>query len=279
MPELPEVETVVGDLIREGLVGRRVCTGRVAWPRTVAPSTPRRFLGRLRGRTFTNVSRRGKYIVLHLDDGRFVIAHLRMSGRLALRRAGRREPYVRLALRLDDGRDLVFSDTRKFGRWEHVTDLAERFARLGPEPLDPGFRGRVFAERLRCRKRQLKPLLLDQSFVAGLGNIYVDESLWDARLHPCRLSHTLSDDDVRHLYRSIRRVLRRGIRGMGTSLGTGETNFYSVAGRRGRNQDRLQVFRRHGRPCPRCRTPIVRCIVGQRGTHLCPACQGHGASF
>jgi formamidopyrimidine-DNA glycosylase len=146
-------------------------------------------------------------------------------------------------------------------------------SRLGPEPLENGFTLNVLAGRLRRHKRRLKPLLLDQAFVAGLGNIYVDEALWDAKLHPSRIAATLSRDEIKALHRAIPRVLKRGLKNLGTSLGTGETNFYSVARHRGRNKDELKVFRRTDHPCPRCNNSIERIIVGQRSTHICPNCQ------
>jgi formamidopyrimidine-DNA glycosylase len=176
-------------------------------------------------------------------------------------------------LDLDDGRSLRYRDTRKFGRWSLVKDPATVLSRLGPEPLDKGFTATDFVRHLRPRRGKLKPLLLNQEVLAGLGNIYVDEALFSARLHPERSCATLSDAQLRVLYRSIREVLRRGIRTGGTTLGSGQGNFYSVAGRRGRNQDGLRVFRRNGEPCGRCGTTIARTIVGQRSTHLCPQCQ------
>jgi formamidopyrimidine-DNA glycosylase len=144
---------------------------------------------------------------------------------------------------------------------------------LGTEPLEPSFSTKTLKNILTSRKRLLKPLLLDQTVIAGLGNIYVDEALWEAGLHPCRRSHTLSDTEVKALRRTIPRVLKRGLKNLGTSLGTGKANFYSIARHRGRNQDQLKVFRRTGTPCPRCRQPIERIVVGQRSTHICPHCQ------
>jgi formamidopyrimidine-DNA glycosylase len=150
---------------------------------------------------------------------------------------------------------------------------ADPLAGLGPEPLEPAFTLAAFRARLAGKRRQVKPLLLDQSTVAGLGNIYVDEALWDARVHPERRADTLGADEVKRLHAAIRRVLRRAVDNSGTSLGDGEANFYSVAGRRGRNADALRVFRRDGLPCPRCGDTLARSVVGQRGTHFCPSCQ------
>jgi formamidopyrimidine-DNA glycosylase len=184
-----------------------------------------------------------------------------------------RSDHEHVILGFDDGSELRFHDTRKFGRL-YLLERAEKIlGRLGPEPLEPGFTAQRFAQMLKARCRLLKPLLLDQSFLAGLGNIYVDEALWESGLHPQRRSDLLSAAEARALHAAIRRVLRRGIKNLGTSLGTGKANFYSVSRRRGRNRDELKVFRRTGEPCPRCGSEIRRIVVGQRSTHLCSRCQ------
>jgi len=277
MPELPEVQTVVDDLRRAGVVGLRVTGAAVLLARSVATPGPAAFCRELRGARITGIARRGKFIVVRLAGGASLLVHLRMTGRLSVcpRRAPL-DPHDRVTLRLSDGRDLRFHDTRTFGRWYLVRDTAKVLCRLGPEPLGPGFTPALLAHLLAAYHRMLKPLLLDQRVVAGLGNIYVDEALWEARLHPRRLSSTLRPGQVRRLHRAIRTVLRRGLRNMGTTLGTGEANFYSVAGRRGRNRNGLRVFRRTGLACPRCGRKIVRMVVAQRGTHVCPGCQKGG---
>lgn len=277
MPELPEVETVVRDLRAAGLIGRRIIGADVFWPRTIAEPPVPLFRKGLTGRGIVGVDRRAKYIIIALDDDRRLLIHLRMTGRLHFEAAGTvRARHEHVILHLDDGRTLRFTDTRKFGRWHLVSLPAAQLECLGPEPLAPGFTVRVLGDAVRGRARLLKPLLLDQTVVAGLGNIYVDEALWDARLHPCRDAATLTASEVTALHAAIRRVLRRGIRSHGTTLGSGETNFYSVSGRRGRNKDGLKVFRRQGCPCSRCGAVLQRITVGQRSTHLCPACQEEG---
>ncbi|MCP4716539.1 MAG: DNA-formamidopyrimidine glycosylase, partial [Deltaproteobacteria bacterium] len=183
-------------------------------------------------------------------------------------------------LRFNDQRELRFHDTRKFGRIFLLSNPATVLDKLGPEPLDKAFTLRVFTALLLPRKRLLKPLLLDQNIIAGLGNIYVDEALWEARLHPCRIAASLTPAETKALHRAIPRVLKRGLKNLGTSLGTGKANFYSVAGRSGRNRDQLNVFRRTGEPCLSCSATIKRIIVAQRSTHLCPDCQrldNHGS--
>jgi formamidopyrimidine-DNA glycosylase len=203
-----------------------------------------------------------------------MLLHLRMSGRLHLDSADTpRNKHEHVILGFDDGRQLRFHDTRKFGRLHLLKDPNRILNRLGPEPLASGFTAKTLTDCLKDRKRLLKPLLLDQTFIAGLGNIYVDEALWEAKLHPCRLAAALSTSEIKVLHRTIRRVLKRGLKNLGTTLGTGKGNFYSVANRRGRNKDLLKVFRRTDLPCPRCDSLIERIIVGQRSTHICPKCQ------
>jgi len=274
MPELPEVQTIVDDLNAGLLVGKRIKRASVFWPRTIHAMAPPAFCRKIKGKRISSIGRRGKFIVIGLENDCFLLIHLRMSGRLLLTAASRlRDKHEHVWLTFTDGRRLRFHDTRKFGRMYLVDDPEPMFRKLGPEPLDRRFTARKLAEGLRKHRRMLKPLLLDQSFVAGLGNIYVDEALWAARLHPCRISNSLDKREAIQLYRSIRLALRRGLKNLGTSLGTGEANFYSVARRRGRNKDELRVFRRNGRPCPRCRAKIERIVVGQRSTHICPECQ------
>ena len=275
MPELPEVDTVVRDLLNARIQGCVIRGVRVLWDRTIDMLSPQEFTKHVLGCEISDISRRGKFIILHLSDGHYVLIHLRMTGRLTIDGGddGVRR-YERVGLRLEDGRWLRFLDSRKFGRWYWVVSLQERLGDLGPEPLTPMFTSRLLAQKLASHRRMLKTLLLDQRFLAGLGNIYVDEALWDAKLHPMRLSSSINFKECQRLHRSLRKVLRRGIETKGTSLGDGQTNFYSVDGRRGRNQDRLRVFRKTGTPCPRCRQkPVERIFVGNRGTHICPNCQ------
>ncbi|MDD2462076.1 MAG: bifunctional DNA-formamidopyrimidine glycosylase/DNA-(apurinic or apyrimidinic site) lyase [Kiritimatiellia bacterium] len=274
MPELPEVETVVRDLRAHSLPGCVIRRVIVRWPRTVAAHAPDAFCRALAGRAVTAVARRAKYIVLSLDTGDRLLIHLRMTGKLRFAAAGERPgPHDHVTLCLADGRQLVFNDTRKFGRFRLVSPGHDPLAGLGPEPLEAAFTLACFRLRLAGKTRQIKPLLLEQSTVAGLGNIYVDEALWHARIHPERRANTLTAAESRRLHRAIRAVLQRAVDNAGTTLGDGAANFYSVAGHRGRNADALQVFRRDGQPCPRCGTVIARKVVGQRGTHLCPHCQ------
>ena len=274
MPELPEVQTIVGDLKAAGIEGNVITGAKVFWARTIAEPSAGAFCRRIKGQKISAIRRRGKFIVFDFTKGDNLLMHLRMSGRLHLISGeSPRKKHEHVILSFRGGKQLRFHDTRKFGRIYLTTDANKILGRLGPEPLADGFTRKILARRLGPRRRQLKPLLLDQTFIAGLGNIYVDEALWESRIHPCRLAASLTETEIRALYQAIPRVLKRGLKNLGTSLGTGKANFYSIARHQGRNRDELKVFRRTGRPCPRCRTKIQRIIVGQRSTHICPKCQ------
>lgn len=274
MPELPEVETIARDLCAAGIVGKTLNCAQVYWPRTIAEPSAPEFCRRIAKKTIADVHRRGKFLVFDLAAGGNLLIHLRMSGRLHWHaRHSKRASHEHVVLGFSDGSELRFHDTRKFGRIYLTSEAETILGRLGPEPLDPVFTAELLQTMMKSRQRQLKPLLLDQSFIAGLGNIYVDEALWEARLHPQQGSDTLSRRKLAALHAAIQTVLRRGLKNLGTSLGTGKANFYSVGRRRGRNRDELNVFRRTGEPCPRCTAEIRRIIVGQRSTHICPKCQ------
>jgi formamidopyrimidine-DNA glycosylase len=281
MPELPEVETVARDL--RGLVtGATIAGARVSWVRTLRSQDPDAFAAAVVGRTITGTSRRAKLVVLDLDDGGAITIHLKMTGQLFVVAADQPvDPYVRLVLEFDDGRELRFRDIRKFGR----VGLARRepgaagdlrgelggekgFKGFGPEPLDEAFTARVFRRRIRARKGRLKPLLLDQSFIAGIGNIYADEALWESRLHPLRSASSLRPADEGRLYRAIRRLLAEAVERRGSSI-----DDYTAPDGDGSMQERLLVYQRAGEPCPRCGRPVRRVIVGGRATHFCSWCQ------
>lgn len=274
MPELPEVQTVVDDLIAAGLPGGFITGARVFWSATVSGMMPLEFQKGITGKRIEQIDRRGKYIVFRLNQNRYLIVHLRMTGRFLLCQPA--EPtckHIHVVLNLNDHRQLRFHDTRKFGRF-YLTENPDRIlGTLGPDPLGNNFTARQLAGSLRTRSRRIKPLLLDQSFIAGLGNIYVDEALWTAKIHPLRLAASLSFDESRVLHRAIRSVLRKGLQNAGTSLGQGENNFASLSRGRGGNAAQLKIFRRTGLSCTRCRALITRLMVGQRSTHICPSCQ------
>jgi formamidopyrimidine-DNA glycosylase len=272
MPELPEVETVVRDLRAAGVAGHRISRVEIMHPSVIAGVTPRVFARRLTGRKITALARRAKFILFQFDDGALLTLHLRMTGQLHLLGAARRDKHDHLRLTLDDGRVLIYHDPRRFGRWQLACE-AELSSTLGPEPLDGGLTAAAFAKRLRRHHRQLKPLLLDQAFLAGLGNIYADEALFAARLHPRRRAHTVQPAQARALLAAIRRILLAAIRARGTTLGLGEGNFASPYRMHGTFKLKLKAYGRTGEPCDRCGTPLKRIVVGQRSTHFCPQCQ------
>ena len=271
MPELPEVETIVRNL-RESLIGRTFTGVSVFWSRAVARPSVDALRQLLPGLQILSIQRRAKYLVFELGRAPnqaasdYLLIHLKMSGRLDVALHEKPlERHDRVIFDLDDGRQLRFNDTRKFGRVCLVADPEEVTGQLGPEPLGAGFTPAAFKELIAGRAGRLKPLLLDQTFVAGLGNIYADEALWLARLHPLRRADSLRAAEVRALYRGIRRALRDGLRNNGASF----DRVYSG----GRYQHNFRVYDRAGQACRRCRQPIRRIVVGQRGTHFCANCQ------
>lgn len=273
MPELPEVETVVQDLIASGLIGKTLINAEVHWLKTIADLKKEEFCQRIKGQHIRSINRRAKFLVFSLSKDTLIF-HLRMTGRLRI--ANPTLPHVkeeRLVLNLSSGEQLRFEDTRKFGRCYLVASPHLILDKLGPEPLDEKLTPELFFQRLSTHSRKLKSLLLDQAFLAGLGNIYVDEALWEAKLHPLQTSNTLTEKESHILLDAIRRVLQRGLESQGTTLGNGRTNFYRLDGSKGKNISSLKVFRRTGQACPRCQRVIKKIIVAQRGTHFCPNCQ------
>lgn len=274
MPELPEVETVVRQ-IRPRLEGRRIEACEVHWLRTLGGGTATSFERSVVGARVARVWRRAKYVVADLErSGRpagALVGHLRMTGRMQVdERGAAADRFLKVALALDDGRVLRFIDVRKFGRLVFVERSDSLLAKLGPEPLSGAFTRASLLAGLRARRRRLKPLLLDQQFVAGLGNIYVDEALFRARLHPLARSDRVDERRAGELWRAIRAVLRAAIEREGSSF---DAFYRTPEGRPGSYQDRFRVYGRAGKPCARCREPITRIVVGQRGTHLCARCQ------
>jgi len=268
MPELPEVETIVRQL-RPQLEGRRIERARVSWERSIAQPSARSFCEQVAGLRFDRLWRRAKYFVFDFDDGRHLVGHLRMSGRLYV--GDDPDPdYTRVSFALDNGQHLAFSDVRKFGRLALVDDVDGFLPHIGPEPLGPQLTADWLKAALRTRKRALKPLLLDQSFLAGLGNIYVDESLHRAGLHPLRRSDRVPAERAERLAESIRDVLTAAIEAEGSSF---DVFYRTPEGQPGAYQDDFQVYGRDGKPCRTCGTTIVRLVVGQRGTHVCRRCQ------
>jgi formamidopyrimidine-DNA glycosylase len=273
MPELPEVETIARNL-RPDLIGLTITAADVRWARTIALPSVRRFKQQIQGQVITSVGRRAKFLRLQLSDYEMLI-HLRMSGDLILKPGiVPPEKHDRLVLSLAAGSSrrskeplysFVFNDTRKFGRVWLTSEPEQITGRLGPEPLSEEFTAQWLSKALHSRHRQLKPLLLDQTFLAGLGNIYADESLHRARLHPLALSDSVTARKAERLHAAIQITLEEGIRRNGAS--------FDWVYRGGDFQNYFRVYDREGKPCPVCGTPIQRLVVGQRGTHICPNCQ------
>lgn len=269
MPELPEVEIIVYGL-RAPLIGRTITGVSVGWPRSLATHSVEDLRAELVGQRIKDIRRRAKYLIFDLSGGGALLIHLKMSGRLSVAPADEPPgPYDRVVFDLDNGRQLRFSDARKFGRVYLTPDAEWVVGKLGPEPLAGEFTPALLRERLAGRSRQLKPLLLDQTFVAGIGNIYANEALWLARLNPWRRADSLSDEEVERLYEGIREALRRGLAHGGSSV-----NWYRQAdGSKGSYQNEFLVHDRADHPCPRCGAPIRRTVIGQRSSFYCPRCQ------
>lgn len=271
MPELPEVETVAADL-RQQLLGRRFAGAQILWPRTLATPSPVALAERVAGRTVIDVGRRGKYLLIHLDTTESLIIHLRMTGRLSIVPAGHpalADAHVRAWFNLADGEMLVFNDARKFGRIWLVGDSAEVTGKLGPEPLDWTFTPETLADTLRKRRVAVKALLLDQTVVAGVGNIYADEALFLAGVHPLRPGASLTSAEIGRLHAAIRFVLAESIDQRGTML----RDYRTPYGPDGAYKSHLRVYGQPGKPCPRCGTPVERIRITQRSSHFCPQCQ------
>ncbi len=271
MPELPEVETIAR-FLREGgrgktsIVGAVVAEVQVLWPQVVARPSPRAFAAQLQGARLRGVGRRGKFLLLDWGASGWQAVHLRMSGDLAVLQPGEVPPrHTRWLLRFVDGRALAFDNPRKFGRTWLVDDLGEVVGHLGPEPFDEHLTPQHFYARLQRHRRQIKPLLMTQTFLAGLGNIYTDEALFRAAIHPQTPARCLNATQAERLLAAIRAVLREGLAANGASIDW----MY----RGGGFQNAFRVYHRQGEPCPRCGTSIRRIIVGQRSTHFCPHCQ------
>ena len=264
MPELPEVETIVRRM-RPEILGHTISGVDLRWARTLATPKPALFKKNIIGQSIHAVNRRAKYIVIQLSVDTLII-HLRMSGDILFRSLDAPiEKHDRLLLELSKQKIMIFNDMRKFGRVWFTPSPQDVLDKLGPEPLDDDFTSDDLFEIITSRKRQIKPLLLDQQVIAGLGNIYTDEALHLAGLHPLIKSDLIKREQAERLWRSIRKVLTAGIERNGTTIDW----IY----RGGQYQNYLHVYGRENEPCLKCGTPIQKITVGQRGTHFCPKCQ------
>jgi formamidopyrimidine-DNA glycosylase len=269
MPELPEVETTVNEL-KPSLNGRQIASVEVPAPKTIETPTVEEFISGLQGRRIEAISRRGKHLIFSLDNHQTLIVHLRMTGSLLLKKASDPpEKFVRVVLKFENGSALHFRDVRRFGRMWLVEDEAAVVGQLGPEPLSAEFTPAVLAAILKGRQTPVKGLLLDQTLIAGIGNMYADEALYHARLHPLRPAGSLSKKEIAALHTAIQHVLTKGIRGKGASTDT----YFRPSGNQGAAHLEFQVAHRKGEECPVCGGSIERITVQQRGTFFCPACQ------
>ena len=269
MPELPEVETIARQLRARGVEGREILSVTINWAPTVEPLSAAAFSRQVRGMTIDEISRVGKWMLFSLSSGKTLMIHLRMAGSFSMEQG----QHDRIVLKLSDGLTLYYRDTRKFGRWRLVDDPQVILGKLGPDALSRHFTQRYFTEAMRKRHRMIKPLILDQGIVAGLGNIYADEALWESKVHPQRLSDSLSAAELSALFHAIKHVLKVGVENRGTSLGGGKTNYRDVEGESGGHRAEVQAYGRGGKPCLRCKTALKKTVVAQRGTTFCPQCQ------
>jgi formamidopyrimidine-DNA glycosylase len=278
MPELPEVESVRRQL-EPALVGRHFERVEIFDSRLVRPQEPAAVAAELEGERVASVERRGKYLVVGFESGRVLLIHLRMTGSLRHAPAGtlQDDPHRRAVVNLDDGSDVAYRDVRRFGTWlllEPGEAEPHLDARVGIEPLEAVFTAARLGERLETRRAPVKAALLDQRTLAGMGNIYVDEALWRARINPLRPAESLDRDEVRRLHRGIRAALEHGIARQGSTL----RDYALPDGGSGSMQDEFRVYGREGEPCERCGMPIAKTRVAGRGTWFCPSCQPQAAS-
>ncbi len=276
MPELPEVEVVRRDLERDA-VGKRVKDVQVKLPRIIRRhKTRKEFTDGVNGAKLMRIDRRGKYILVYLDNGNVLVMHLGMSGRIE-RSTGRKAPekHTHVVIKLQTGGELRFIDMRQFGELFVTTpdglDGVKELSHIALDPLADSFTWQVFSEIVSSRKLKLKTLLMDQKFISGIGNIYSDEILWAAGLRYDRPSDTLTSQEMRRLYRAMQEVLQEGIRYGGVTLE--DQTYRNLYGKTGEFQDHLKVYGREDKPCRRCRSPIARERWGNRSTYLCPRCQ------
>jgi formamidopyrimidine-DNA glycosylase len=281
VPELPEVETVRAQL-EPVLTGRRFERVEIHDPRLVRPHEPAEVAAELEGERVAAVERRGKYLIVRFESDRVLLIHLRMTGSLrhsslGLNRGLDGDRHRRAVVRLDDGSDVAYRDVRRFGTWLLLEpgELAPYLAsRVGEEPLDALFTAARLGASLAKRRAPIKSALLDQRTLAGLGNIYVDEALWRARINPLRPAETIDRAELRRLHRAIRTTLEAGIARQGSTL----RDYALPDGGSGSMQDEFKVYGRGGEPCDRCGTPIAKTRLGGRGTWFCPQCQQAASS-
>ena len=269
MPELPEVETIRRELASK-IVGHRLVGVELLWPKAVREPSPEEFCRRIAGQSIEGIGRRGKYMIFRLSGGDVMILHLKMTGVLLLMPASQRiQNHTTAIFKLDGGTCLHFIDQRKFGALWLVEDEDMVVGKLGPEPLDASFTPSVLRQLVGKRRMPIKALLCDQQTIAGIGNMYADEALFAARIHPLKAANILSDMEIEHLHSGIIEVLQRGIKNKGASI----ANYLRPGGEKGDAQTEFKVAHRRGETCFVCGSPLSRISIRGRGTYFCPVCQ------
>ena len=267
MPELPEVETIRRGL-KKIILGKKIRRVEINTNKMVKESSPNRFKREVEGKIFTEIIRRGKYLILVLSSGKKIVIHLRMTGQLIY---GKRNGKSRISFLLSDGRYLNLKDTRHLGEirlvenWEKVPGIAK----IGVEPLEEDFALKTFCEMLSKRKAKIKALLMNQEFLAGVGNVYAQEALFKAGIHPERPAYRVKPDEAKSLFSEIRKILKQSINYRGSSL----SSYVDAEGKPGSFHSRLRVYRRGGESCVKCGTPLKFIRLAGRGTCFCPKCQ------
>ena len=266
MPELPEVQTVVNH-IRPMIIGKRLMTVKPIWEKTLHNFNEDDIDGKNNHNEIIDVYRRAKFIIIELTD-KIIAVHLRMTGKLYVSKKSTYPKYARAVLEFDDNESLIFEDVRKFGRIYLYDDLKIIDSRHGPEPLDKDFTIGLFKDMIKSRNRNIKALLLDQSFISGLGNIYVDESLWKSGIHPNSISSSIPVTKISILYENIQSTLRNAILKKGTTI-----IDFSVNGESGKYANDLSIYGKNNQSCFRCNSMIIKLKVAGRGTYVCTKCQ------
>jgi formamidopyrimidine-DNA glycosylase len=267
LPELPEVETIKNELTPH-ITGRRFTDIAVSDATAVKQPLVEEFCSKLIGQAIIGIERRGKYLIFRLSNGTALVIHLKMTGSLLLN-LGQTDRYARVIFYFDDGSRLVFIDRRRLGAMWLLKNELSVTSKLGPEPLTANFTVEMLAERLHKRQAPIKAVLLDQGFIAGIGNMYADEALFTAKIHPLRKASSLSQNEIRNLHKAIIDVLRSAIGSKGASINT----YIRPGGQLGTAHDNFRVAHRSGKPCPVCGTPIKRLAIRNRGSYFCPKCQ------
>lgn len=273
MPEMPEVE-IIRRYLDKQTAGKKIMDLDIRLPRMIKWPDTEGFRAMVTGRTIKGMNRRGKYLLMELDNGNEVVFHLRMTGRLVFEPTGKTtDSHARVIFRLQDGASLVYGDTRTLGTIHGIKPeertMLKGLAEMGPEPLSTGFTAKYLEQAASRRKTAIKSFLLNQKYIGGIGNIYADEALFLAGIHPLRPAGSLSAGECQRLWESVNQVIAAGIEDGGTTF----RDYQNGEGGKGSHQDHLYVYARKGEPCRNCQTPIERMIVGGRSTHFCPHCQ------